>query len=215
MKSIAIVDYGMSNLHSVHRALAAVAGDAAHITIVSDDDGIAAADKIVFPGQGAAFDCMNALNADGVGEAVVQAASEKPCLGICMGLQVLLEHSEENNGTTCLGLYPGKVRHLSHCIGGEARPGRKIPHMGWNQVRQRRHHPLWSNITDDSYFYFVHSYYTAPSNKHMVTGTTNYGDDFACAIADGFTFAVQFHPEKSAASGLQLLRNFIHWDGGL
>ncbi len=210
MKHIAIVDYGMSNLHSVHRALAAAARDDARVTVVTDCDGIAAADKIVFPGQGAALDCMNALNADGLADAIVQAAAEKPFLGICMGLEVLLERSEENGGTACLGVFAGDVRRFE----GTPRPGRKIPHMGWNQVRQRTAHPLWRDIADDSHFYFVHSYYTAPSDRRIVAGTADYGDDFACAIADGFVFAVQFHPEKSAANGLQLLHNFVHWEGG-
>ena len=209
--SIAIVDYGMSNLHSVHRALATVAGSNAQVSVVGDRAGIAAADKIVFPGQGAALDCMNALHAGGLAGAVVQAAAEKPFLGICMGLQVLFERSEENNGTPCLGLFAGEVRRLP---GGRARPGRKIPHMGWNRVRQRLAHPLWHGIADGSHFYFVHSYCTAPKSGRIVAGTTNYGDNFTCAVADGFVFAVQFHPEKSAGNGLQLLRNFVHWQSG-
>ncbi len=210
--SIAIVDYGMSNLHSVRRALATVARDDAQVTVVNDRDGIAAADKIVFPGQGAALDCMNALNANGLAAAVVQAAAEKPFLGLCMGLQVLLERSEENGGTDCLGLFKGEVRHLGNGARYEP-PGRKIPHMGWNRVRQRGTHPLWRGVADDSHFYFVHSYYIAPGDERIVAGTANYGDNFACAIADGFVFAVQFHPEKSAAGGLRLLRNFVDWKG--
>lgn len=208
MEHIAIIDYGMSNLHSVRRALAAVAGDDARVSVVTDRAGIETADKVVFPGQGAALDCMNALNAGNLAEAVLRAAKEKPFLGICMGLQVLLERSEENGGVACLGLFAGEVRRFS----GQARPGHKIPQMGWNRVRQRPH-PLWQGIADDSHFYFVHSYYTAPADQRLVAGTTDYGDNFASAVAGGFVFAVQFHPEKSAANGLRLLRNFIHWKG--
>ena len=210
--SIAIVDYGMSNLHSVRRALAAVA-DGARVSVVHDPRGVEAADKVVFPGQGAAPDCMNALEAGGLAGALVRAAAEKPFLGICMGLQVLLERSEENGGTRCLGLFKGKVRYLGN--GSRyGKPGRKIPHMGWNRVRQRAAHPLWQDVADDSHFYFVHSYYTAMDDDRATAGTTDYGGDFTCAIAGGFVFAVQFHPEKSADSGLQLLRNFVNWKGG-
>ena len=212
--SIAIVDYGMSNLHSVQRALVTAARDDAHVTVVNDSNGIAAADKVVFPGQGAARGCMNALNASGLGDVVLAATAEKPFLGICMGLQVLLAHSEENGGTPCLGLYPGEVRHLKDRVGGRAHVGRKIPHMGWNRVHQQRTHRLWHGIDNQAHFYFVHSYYTAPSNEGIVAGTANYGDNFACAIADDLVFAVQFHPEKSAVSGLRLLRNFVLWNGG-
>ncbi len=208
MEHIAIIDYGMSNLHSVQRALTTVARDDAQVSVVSDRAGIEAADKVVFPGQGAALDCMNALNAGGLAEAVLRAAKEKPFLGICMGLQVLLDRSEENGGTACLGLFAGEVRRLS----GKPRPGRKIPHTGWNRVRQRAH-PLWQGITDNSHFYFVHSYYTAPTDRRLIAGTTDYGDNFACAVAADLVFAVQFHPEKSASNGLRLLRNFVLWKG--
>ncbi len=209
MQSIAIVDYGMSNLHSVHRALTTIAGEDAQVSVINDRRDIANADKIVFPGQGAALDCMNALNGSSLADAIVRAAAEKPFLGICMGLQILFERSEENNGAACLGLFAGEVRRF----GGETRPGRKIPHMGWNQVRQHTGHPLWRDIADDSHFYFVHSYYTVPDDERIVAATANYGDNFTCAIADGFVFAVQFHPEKSALNGLQLLRNFVRWKG--
>ena len=210
--SIAIVDYGMSNLHSVQRALAAVAGKA-RVSVVSDRHGIAGADKIVFPGQGAALDCMNALGARGLVGAVIQAAAEKPLLGICMGLQILLERSEENGGTDCLGLLKGEVHRFwngAPC----GQPGRKIPHMGWNQVRQCATHPLWRNIANDSYFYFAHSYYTSMGDERVIAGSACHGDHFTCAVANGYVFAVQFHPEKSAADGLQLLRNFVGWKGG-
>ena len=209
MKRIAIIDYGMSNLHSVLKAINAAAGDDVEVTAVNNQDDIANADKIVFPGQGAALDCMNSLNASGLTEAIVQAMTEKPFLGICMGLQVLFERSQENNGTACLGLFPGEARRFKN----GSKSGRKIPHMGWNQIKQRIKHPLWHRIENNSHFYFAHSYYTVSNDQSIIAGTSNYGDNFTCALASDFIFAVQFHPEKSAQNGLQLLSNFIHWEG--
>lgn len=212
MKRIAIIGYG--NLHSIHRALATVAGDEAEVAVVTDRASVAAADRVVFPGQGAARDCMEGLATDDLTDAVVTATKEKPFLGICMGLQILMEHSEEDGGTPCLGLLKGTVRRFRE-EAGDDKPRRKIPHMGWNRVKRRGNHPLWRGIGDDSHFYFAHSYYTAPDDERAVAGTTEYGENFTSVVSDGPVFAVQFHPEKSAASGLRLLHNFVHWDGRL
>ena len=214
MKTIAVVDYGMSNLHSVVHALHTLSQASWRVRIVNNADEIDAADKVVFPGQGAARDCMKKLNEVNLGNTLMKAAAEKPFLGICMGMQVLFKHSEENNGTKCLGLFDGEIRHLSKL--GTPRTHHKIPHLGWNRVQQKEHHqkehPMWHKIHDNDYFYFVHSYYAQPADADLISGVCRHGDDFASAIACDRIFAVQFHPEKSANAGLQLLRNFIAWD---
>ena len=208
---IAIVDCGIGNLYSVEQALShAVAGNP-RIAITDDAEMIRDADKVVFPGQGAAKDCMAGVTQKGLLEVLTQAASEKPFLGICLGLQVLFEHSEENGGTNCLGLLRGQVKHLNTAIPEEDRY--KIPHMGWNSVKQTIEHPLWNRINNDEYFYFVHSYYTIPGDEQQSAGCTDYGITFSCATASEYIFAVQFHPEKSSASGLRLLQNFGNWNG--
>ena len=208
---IAIVDCGIGNLYSVKQALSnAVAGNP-RIAITDDATVIRDADKVVFPGQGAAKDCMAGLAQKGLTEVLTQAASEKPFLGICLGLQVLFDHSEENGGTNCLGLLRGQVKHLNTATPEEDRY--KIPHMGWNNVKQTIEHPLWSRINDSEYFYFVHSYYTVPDDEQRSAGCTEYGAAFSCAVASEYIFAVQFHPEKSSACGLRLLQNFGNWNG--
>lgn len=212
MQSIAIVDYGMSNLHSVQRALRAANPTNRHIRIVNRTSDVEEADKVVFPGQGAVKDCMRMLEKTGLKEAVIRASKEKPFLGICMGMQVLFEYSDENGGVDCLGVFPGRIRHLSHL--SQPGPGHKIPHLGWNRVRNKnfsKDHPIWHKINDNSYFYFVHSYYAAPDSPDITAGTCYHGGDFVCSVADNYIFAIQFHPEKSAETGLQLLRNFCAW----
>ena len=209
MTSVAIVDYGMSNLHSVQNAIHACAPQM-RAYVARDAQAVRAADRLVFPGQGAASDCMRAIRAQGLDEALKEAACNKPMLGICMGLQVLFEHSEENGGTDCLGVIRGQVRHLSHQA--STAPGHKIPHLGWNQVHQQGEHPLWDNIPENSHFYFVHSYYAQPRDSDVVKGSSNYPHAFSCALGKGSLFAVQFHPEKSARQGLQLIKNFLHWE---
>ncbi len=211
MTSIGIIDYGMSNLRSVYQALTAVAPNGVHVEMVNDAAGIRCADKIVFPGQGAAQDCIRALMRRQMTDALREAVREKPFLGICMGLQILLERSDENDGTVCLGVFAGVARHLAEHH--PAAPNHKIPHMGWNQVAQVKSHPLWWRIEDAAYFYFVHSYYAAPDSSDIVAGVTSYGEPFVCAVADQFVFAVQFHPEKSADNGIRLLKNFSRWNG--
>jgi glutamine amidotransferase len=211
VQKIVVIDYGMSNLHSVCSALAQVAEGQAEVVVSQDRAEIASADRVVFPGQGAAADCMHALNELKLADVVRKAASEKPFLGICMGMQVLLQQSEENDGTPCLGLYDGTVKSFRRHVNPEEKI--KVPHMGWNTIQQKQEHPLWSGIPQDSYFYFVHSYFVQPVDEEYAIGRTDYGLEFASVIASDNVFAMQCHPEKSASNGLRLLANFIHWRG--
>lgn len=207
MSSVAVIDYGMGNLRSVSKALEQVAGKT-RIEVTNDPRRVRAADRVVFPGVGAIRDCMHELQRLNLDTVIMQCATDRPFLGICLGMQALLEQSEENQGTPCLSLLPGQVRQL------ETAEGRfKVPHMGWNQVHQVSMHPLWRDIPQDSWFYFVHSYYTAPDKPSLVAGKTKYSTSFASALAQDNLFVVQFHPEKSQKLGLQLLANFLVWDG--
>jgi len=209
--TVAVIDYGMGNLRSVTKALEHVTD--APVLLSSDADVIDAAERVVFPGQGAARDCMKAIDDNGLREVILRAAAEKPFLGICMGMQVLVEHSEENEGTDCLGFFPGRVRYFGDELRVAGGQRLKVPHMGWNQVRQTREHPLWQGIADGSRFYFVHSYYLETESPDIEVGHCEYGFGFTCAIARDNVFALQCHPEKSADAGLRLLRNFVNWDG--
>jgi glutamine amidotransferase len=214
MNSVAVVDYGMGNLRSVAKALEHVAQTGARIQVTSEPAAVLGADRVVFPGQGAARDCMRALNETGLADALRRAVETKPFLGICMGMQVLVEYSDENGGTRCLGIYPGNVRYFGDVLREAGRAQHlKIPHMGWNQIRQLRPHPLWEGIPQDGYFYFVHSYYVVPGDEGLSIGVTDYGIPFTSVIARDNVFAMQCHPEKSADNGLGLLANFIRWDG--
>ncbi len=212
MTTIAVVDYGMGNLRSVAKALEHVAGGQS-VIVTSDAAEIDRAERVVFPGQGAARDCMQEIADRNLSDVVMRAAREKPFLGICMGAQVLLAHSEENNGVKCLGLYPGDVKFFGDQLTGTDGEKLKIPHMGWNSVHHNGDHPLWQHVDEGSRFYFVHSYYMVPADQDIVLATTDYGFDFVSAIGRGNVFAVQFHPEKSARDGLQLLQNFAAWNG--
>ncbi|EDY85785.1 imidazole glycerol phosphate synthase, glutamine amidotransferase subunit [gamma proteobacterium HTCC5015] len=209
MQRIAIIDYGMGNLHSVARAVSHCAPKD-QIDVTDRADVIAAADRIVFPGQGAAAECMSALRRHELVDVIAEVSRSKPFLGICMGMQVLLHHSAENNGVDCLDWIEGEVRPFAQFIND---PQLKIPHMGWNGVNQQRSHPLWSGIDDGSRFYFVHSYFVDCARAEDRLGTTEYGVDFTSALGRDNLFAVQCHPEKSADNGLQLLKNFVRWDG--
>lgn len=212
MSDIAVVDYGMGNLRSVSKALEYVAPNKS-VVVTSDSKQIAAAERVVFPGQGAMPDCMRELNARGLRDAVINAAAAKPFLGICIGLQLLFEHSEEGN-TTGLGILPGKVKRFASQDMQDADGNKlKVPHMGWNQAYQSLAHPLWTDIEDVSRFYFVHSYYVEPVDSGLVAAYTEYPSRFTCAVARDNIFAVQFHPEKSQHDGLKLLSNFVHWNG--
>lgn len=207
MSVVAVVDYGMGNLRSVSKAIEHVAsGD--RVVVTSDPAEVAKADRVVVPGQGAMPDCMAQLAACGLRQAVIDAAASKPFLGICIGLQMLFEHSEEG-GIAGLGILPGRVRHFP--AAETVDKGLKVPHMGWNEVTQAEAHPLWQDIPDGARFYFVHSYYVEPAEPSIIAGSTGYGIPFTSAVARDNIFAVQFHPEKSAQAGLQLLGNFMRW----
>jgi len=210
MNKIVVVDYGMGNLRSVAQALRQVAPEA-DVRISGELADIRSADRLVLPGQGAIPDCMRCLRESGLQEAVVEATRSKPLLGVCVGEQLLFDWSEEGD-TPGLGLLPGKVVRF-RLDGMQQQDGSrfKVPQMGWNRVRQTLSHPLWHGIADDSYFYFVHSYYAVPELREQVAGETDYGASFACAVASENIFATQFHPEKSASAGLRLYRNFVHW----
>jgi len=212
MTSIAIIDYGMGNLHSIAKAMEHVAGKN-RVVVSSRRADILAADRVVFPGVGAIRDCIAELQASGLDQVVLEAARSKPLLGVCLGMQALLDSSEENQGIACLGIIPGRVARFAHDLKAVDGGRLKIPHMGWNQVMQQRVHPLWRNIPDGSRFYFVHSYYAIPEVDACVAAVTPYGIDFASVISQDNVFAVQFHPEKSQHSGLGLLSNFVSWDG--
>lgn len=211
--AIAVIDYGMGNLRSVSQALGHVAGNQT-VVVTSDPEQVIKADRVVFPGQGAMPDCMAELEARGLKQAILEVARNKPLLGICIGLQMLFEKSEEGNAAG-LGLFSGQVRRFPENKMVAADGSRlKVPHMGWNQVRQKPQahpHPLWAAIEDDARFYFVHSYCVQPEDLSVEAGSCEYGIPFTCAVGRANIFAVQFHPEKSARDGLQLLKNFVSW----
>jgi glutamine amidotransferase len=212
MSSVAVIDYGMGNLHSIVKALQHAAPEV-NVICVSDADAILGADRVVFPGVGAMRDCMQALNQSGLSAVIQQVAQSKPLLGICLGMQALLTDSEENGDTQCLDVFSGHTVHFPEELTDNDGNALKIPHMGWNQVHQLSRHPLWQKIPQDSRFYFVHSYYAQPDDMVVKAATTQYPNTFTCALAQDNIFAVQFHPEKSQAVGLQMLANFLHWDG--
>ena len=211
-ETVAVIDYGMGNLHSVSKALEKVAGDQ-KIVVTSDPAAVVAADRVVFPGVGAIRDCIAVLRERELDQAILEvAAAGRPLLGICVGMQAMMSHSEENEGVDCLGIFPGVVRRFPEQV-DEFGNRLKVPHMGWNQVRQSSH-PMWQNIPDHGRFYFVHSYHVTDLPEEQVSGGCEYGLHFAAAAARGNIFAVQFHPEKSAAHGLILLDNFLRWQPG-
>ncbi|SFV61423.1 Imidazole glycerol phosphate synthase amidotransferase subunit [hydrothermal vent metagenome] len=207
MKSIAIVDYGMGNLLSVRKALEFVAPNQ-HIILTHNPDIINEADRVVFPGQGAMAGCMKAIKEHNLQNIIKNTIDKKPFLGICLGLQLLFENSEENNGTAGLGLFKGTVKKFMNT----PLSGLKVPQIGWNSVKQVKEHPLWHNIKDNSYFYNVHSYFVKAEDESLVYGQSEYGLKYTSVIAKNNIFAVQFHPEKSQDCGLTLLKNFVKWD---
>ncbi|MCB1668729.1 MAG: imidazole glycerol phosphate synthase subunit HisH [Porticoccaceae bacterium] len=209
---IAVLDYGMGNLHSASKALEHVAPHA-DVIVTSDVADIADADRVVFPGVGAIRDCMGEIRRLGFDAAISKAIAEKPVLGICVGMQALMEHSEENGGVDCIGVLPGNVRYFGKHLTDDSGEKLKVPHMGWNQVHQTIDHPMWHGIEQDSRFYFVHSYYVQTADSSLVAGTCDYGVNFSASLARGNLFAVQFHPEKSHTAGLKLLENFVSWQG--
>jgi glutamine amidotransferase len=211
-KTVAVIDYGMGNLRSVSQAVLHVAQDTGYEVIVTaKPDEIYAAERIVLPGQGAMRDCMRELRESGALEAVLHAAANKPLMGVCVGMQMLLDRSEEGP-TDGLGLIPGEVIRFQ--LEGQVQPDGsryKVPQIGWNRVMQTAPHPIWAGVPDSSYFYFVHSFYARPSDQRHSAGETEYGTRFTCALARDNIFATQFHPEKSAEHGLMLYRNFLRW----
>jgi glutamine amidotransferase len=214
-QTIAIVDYGMGNLRSVYQAFHHVAPDD-NVLIAHQPEEIRSADRVVLPGQGAMPDCMKHLKESGLLEALLEASKNKPLLGVCVGEQMLFDRSAEvrstEQWTPCLGLIPGEVRRFE--LAGKKQPdgsAYKVPHMGWNQVRQDQKHPIWDGIPDLTSFYFVHSYFVVPQRNEDIAGSTEYGAWFTSAVARDNIFATQFHPEKSAEYGLKLYKNFVSW----
>lgn len=216
MERIRVINYGGSNLRSVVKAVESVAGKNQHVTVTHNPDELKDADRIVFPGQGAIGDCIDSLVATDLLEAVKEAAVSKPFLGICLGLQSLMSFSEEDGGTDCLDIVKGIVKRFPSDppAAADGTP-QKIPHMGWNQVRWAKPHPLNKGIPDGSRFYFVHSYYVAPEDTQHIAARTQYIEDFVSAVSVGTAFATQFHPEKSAEQGQRLLHNFLNWNGAV
>jgi glutamine amidotransferase len=212
-RTVAVVDYGMGNLRSVSQAVAHVAGGSGlAVSVSSRPDEVMAAERVVLPGQGAIRDCMRELRDSGLLPAVLHAAAHKPLLGVCVGMQMLLEHSEEQD-TPGLALFPGQVKRFR--LEGRTQPDGsryKVPQMGWNRVVQSQPHPLWDGVPDGTWFYFVHSFHAAPSDPRHSAGETDYGGRFTSALARDNIFATQFHPEKSAEHGLQIYRNFLRWN---
>jgi glutamine amidotransferase len=204
VQTIAIVDYGMGNVRSVQKALEHVAPND-YCILTSDPQVIKNSDRIVFPGQGAMGACMSALSSNALTDEIKLASRAKPFLGICLGLQLLFDYSEENDGINGLSIVPGKVLKFRN-------KDLKIPHIGWNSVKQVGDHPLWYKIDNNCRFYSVHSYFVDEDDASCVVGTTHYGETFTSAIAIDKLFAVQFHPEKSQSDGLQLLKNFANWN---
>lgn len=212
MNTVAVIDYGMGNLHSVAKALEY--SKAARVLVTSDAQIIRSADRVVLPGVGAMRDCMGELKRLGLDEVVREVAVAKPFLGVCVGMQALMEYSAENDGVSCLGLLPGTVEYFGDDLRDPETGERlKVPHMGWNQVHQEREHPLWKGIEQDARFYFVHSYYVKPATLSETAATARHGIRFAASLSRDNLFAVQFHPEKSQHAGLRLYANFLQWDG--
>lgn len=209
MTKVALLDYGMGNLHSAGKALASVGAD---VSITRDPNVIKAADKILFPGVGAMRDCMAEMQSTGISDAVKDAVFNKPVMAICVGMQALFQHSEENGGVDCLGVLGGTVKRFQDSwVDNDSQPI-KIPHMGWNTISgMDLAHPLWQGIEDNTHFYFVHSYYCEPSDTNIVSATCDYGVKFCASVIQDNLFATQFHPEKSHTAGLQVLKNFVTW----
>lgn len=214
MKSVAVIDYGMGNLHSVAHALRSLDPDL-KVEVTGEAARIRDADRVIFPGVGAMRDCMAEIRRLGLDTLLPSLLQDRPVLSICVGMQALMQSSEENGHVDCLGVFAGHVRRFGGTGALHDSDGQrlKVPHMGWNCVSQQGAHPLWQGIEDNSRFYFVHSYYVAAADERIVAGSTDYGLRFAAALQSQNLFAVQFHPEKSHRVGLQLLRNFLAWDG--
>ena len=211
---VAVIDYGMGNLHSVLKSVEAVNEVGAEVFLTRDPEAIVKADKVVFPGQGAMPDCMRELNSYGLAEAVIETTKSKPFFGICVGAQLLFDRSEEGD-TPGLGLFPGKVVRFADGMTDAAGDRLKVPHMGWNRVFQTARHPLFAGIDDGERFYFVHSYHFAPADASLTLAESEYPGRFSCIVGRDNVFATQFHTEKSHRAGLQMMKNFLAWDGSV
>lgn len=212
MVDVAVIDYGMGNLHSASKALEFVA-PGKKIVVTSDRDQILAAERVMFPGVGAIRDCMAEIRRLGLDTLLPELIKTRPVLAICVGMQALMDSSEENQGVDCIGVLPGKVRFFGDDLVDSNGEKLKVPHMGWNQVKHVQGHPIWHGIEPDSRFYFVHSYYVEAENNQQIYGSTEYNSTFTSVMADTNLVATQFHPEKSQHAGLALLKNFVNWDG--
>ena len=210
--TVAVIDYGMGNLHSIAKALKK-ASPTSNVIISAKPEEILAASHVVFPGVGAIRDCMHTLQQTGLDKTIKEVAQSKPLLGICIGMQALMQHSEENNGVDCLGILAGNAKKFTHGALDSAGNTLKIPHMGWSQVKKTKENPLFRNIDENERFYFVHSYFVIPTDTSMTIAETEYPDKYSCALQHNNIVAVQFHPEKSQHAGIQLLKNFLDWDG--
>lgn len=212
MSTVAVIDYGMGNLHSVAKAIEHVR-TSERVIVSSDPDTLRKADRLVLPGVGAIRDCMGEIKRLGMDQVVADVIAQgKPLLGVCVGMQALMTHSEENNGVDCLNVFSGEVRYFGDDLKDAKGEKLKIPHMGWNQVHQVIEHPMWKGIQQDARFYFVHSYYVEPAGPDYIAASSEYGLTFTSAITKENIFAVQFHPEKSQHAGLKLYENFLNWD---
>ena len=216
MTHVAVIDYGMGNLHSVAKALEHVgkhAGSALKVSVTADPELLQQADRLVFPGVGAMRDCMAEIRRLRIDAILREQVQVKPVFAICVGMQALMQRSEENGGVDCIGLFNGQVRRFNDQMRDAGGNPLKVPHMGWNRVRQKQQHPMWNKIADNERFYFVHSYFVAPDNDAEVMAEAEYPEPFCVSLAHTNVFAVQFHPEKSQVSGLQLYENFLSWNG--
>jgi len=213
MNTIAVIDFGMGNLHSVAKAIEHVPGNC-KVIVTHNRNEILAADRVVLPGVGAIRDCIGEIKRLELNSVIEEAANNKPFLGVCIGMQALMQHSAENNGVDCLNILPGQVELFDQNSTNSNNEKLKVPHMGWNNVTQTGAHPLWKDIPQDSRFYFVHSYYVRVTDSNLQAASSDYAVKFTSAVARDNIFAVQFHPEKSQRHGLKLYENFIHWDGG-
>ena len=214
MSTVAVIDYGMGNLHSVAKALEHAGRS--KVVVSHDAKTILAADRVVLPGVGAIRDCIAEIRRLGLDAVIREAVASKPFLGVCVGMQALMDFSEENGGTECLGILPGQVRYFGDPLSDpDSGATLKVPHMGWNQVHQECAHPLWDGIPQDARFYFVHSYYVTPAKPELLAGSSQHGVKLAAALSRNNVFATQFHPEKSQQVGLKLYDNFLNWDGSL
>lgn len=209
-QQVAVLDYGCGNIHSVSKAIENAGS--CQVIVTSDAEVILKSDRVVLPGVGAMGECLRGLKKRSLDKVIKEIAGKKPLMGICVGMQILADFGEENSGVIALGIFPGSITAFPRNMLDMNGEPLRVPHMGWNQVKQNPH-PIWRGIHDLSRFYFVHSFRYSDITRNFVAGTCDHGQPFAAALSIEGIFAVQFHPEKSHANGLQLYANFLHWDG--